>query len=394
MTGIEFRVPRNDHHTVDDFLARRPEGVNGIQVEVTNVDRHADLAAHAAELGLTVTVDPLTERLCHAGFNPERLPLGEVYPLDPAALSESAAQRATLTEQLISAQKIATALIPGQFFIETTADLDLNLLLVRQMAALDDRPLRPVIAISSKVFTPSAAASLAQAYAGAGVTTVELRVSPLGGQDEGSRKIRKVLAAIAQFHRHGISVSLAMSGIIGHTALALGLVDAFSVGVGYREQYNHKDAINRQIALDADDDGGEEDEEDDAKKGPRGAIAGIYLPALDLTVPRKTARQLYEETTIRRHLGCRIGPCANSLNGPLLDPRGHYLHALAHAVSQTLERPAPWRPTLLRDRLVRAQEVRTQVYAVMPEDIARPKARTVAALIDEIDRSTGHAKSA
>jgi hypothetical protein len=39
--SIEFRLDRNDHHTIEDFLATRPAHVSAIIVEASNLDRQA-----------------------------------------------------------------------------------------------------------------------------------------------------------------------------------------------------------------------------------------------------------------------------------------------------------------------------------------------------------------
>ena len=74
MAGIEFRVARGDHLKVEDFVATQPDGLAGVQLEVTNLDRHVDLAVATAAAGYDVVIEPMTERLCHPGFNPTRLP--------------------------------------------------------------------------------------------------------------------------------------------------------------------------------------------------------------------------------------------------------------------------------------------------------------------------------
>lgn len=109
--------------------------------------------------------------------------------------------------------------------------------------------------------------NLASEYAGAGITIIEVRFSPLGGDDEGIRKIRRVFTVLDEFREHGMNVTLGLSGTIGRAALALGHADAYSVGVGMMEKVNHAQTVARyRQAPDPD------------KEQGGGAAAGIYLP--------------------------------------------------------------------------------------------------------------------
>lgn len=395
MAGIEFRVARGDHLKVEDFVATQPAGLAGVQLEVTNLDRHVDLAIATAAAGFDVVIEPMTERLCHAGFNPARLPFGDLYPLDVATLASSAGDRAMVTEQVLAAQlPHATKVIPPHFFVESDEQLALNVALLRQAVAAigADRDVRPILAISSAYFQrPGVAMAIAEHYQAAGVRMLELRISPIGGQDEGPLKIRRTFAALRQLSASGLDVLLGCSGIVGHAAVALGMASSFSVGVGYREKYDHKSAIASQLAISEADDG---EYEEDAPSGPRGALAGVFIEAAQITVPRALARDFYANPVVRPQLRCTHPACAKSIDGPAVDPRAHYLHAQTAALASTLDRPSAWRPTLLKDRFVRAQEVRAQIWAQLPDDAVPPKARTLTSLIDEIDRGTRNALSA
>lgn len=170
---------------------------------------------------------------------------------------------------------------------------------------------------------------LAAEYAGAGIRAIETRFSPLGGDDEGIRKIRTTFGELDQFREHGMTVTLGLSGNIGRAALAMGHADAYSVGLGMLEKVNHAQTMARyRKAPDPDKDQG------------GGAAGGIYLPRLGATVSAKAARQLLSHTDIRTRVGCRIGGCRSSVTGPLDNRRAHYLHSRASEVADMLTRPA------------------------------------------------------
>lgn len=175
--------------------------------------------------------------------------------------------------------------------------------------------------------------------------------TPLGGDDESVAKIRSVFAIADAFTQAGIDVVLGQSGNIGHTAVALGHVAHYSVGVGLRERVDHAAAISRQKAPDK--------LIDSEEQGNRcGAVAGIYLPGPAATLGRRAGARLLGNTDIRTRIGCRIGKCGQSVNGPAADPREHYLPARAAEMATMLDKPAPWRATGEIDRLRHAAELR------------------------------------
>lgn len=388
MDGIEFRVPRQDHIVVEDFLATAPAAVRGIQLEVTNLDRHTDVATTARNAGKEVTVDPMTERLCHVGFAEDRVPFADLYPIDRLDLTRSASARAVLAERLVDLQRPhVTTYTPAGFFVADSDDVGLNLAMIHQTRALiPGEELRPILAIDSRYLAKKdVAATIARTYRDAGVNRLELRISPLGGHDMGPIKVRNTLATLAAFKTAGIDVLLAESGLIGHAATALDLANSFSVGVGYWEKYDHKTTVNRQVK------NAEPSEDEEEAGGPRGAQANVYLPGAEIAVPRKMAKLLYANTAVRSKLGCQTGKCSTAIDGPLADVRGHYLHSQALAVEAMLDQPAAWRPTLLRDRLAAAARRRDELWKALPADVVAPKSKTINSLIDEVDRRRGQA---
>ena len=138
-------------------------------------------------------------------------------------------------------------------------------------------PARAILTLSTRALT-QLTLDLAAEYAAAGLDTVEIRLSPFGGDDESLRKIRSAFAFLQTFHERGIHVTLGQSGNIGQTALALGYIDAYSVGIGMLEKVNHSQVVARHRREPGKDQGG--------------AAAGIYLPRLAATVPTAAAKDL------------------------------------------------------------------------------------------------------
>lgn len=378
MSGVEFRLGRNDHLVVEDFLSDGPAGVAGITVDAKYVDlqQAAIDAAHAANVA--VHVEPLTERLVAEGYSTRGLDYGIDTVINPAVHLASPTARAEFIESVVEPQlEVATAVTPPHFFVANDDALDLNLRLVQQTVQAFGPPVRPILAVQrTYIDQPDLPELIARRYRHAGAESIELRISPLGGEREGPIKLRSVFRILDGFRAAGMHVVVGSQGTIGETSLSLGLASGFSVGVGYRESYDHKSAISRQRAP---------RRTNSSSKGPRGPIAGVYLPSPAITIPRSVGKELYQDPAIRSRLICRLGACAEHVDGPIRDPRGHYLHARAADVSGVLAQPEQWRPMLQRDRLVGAVDLRELVNKRLPAKTNPLATRTLTTLISELD---------
>jgi hypothetical protein len=237
--------------------------------------------------------------------------------------------------------------------------------------------------VLSSRYPVAAAGALAAEYIAAGITELELRISPLGGENESVRKVRAAFALLDAFTSAGLLVTLGQSGNIGQVALALGHAGHFSIGIGMREKIDHVAAITRQKAPP------KQSEDGETQSG--GPTAGIYLPGLALTSKPRVGRVFLANTDIRTRVGCRLGICGTSVHGPGLDPRAHYLHARTHEVQQLLGRPQQWRHSSEVDRLRRALELRELINRNYLADGAKPiPTRTLGSLINDIEGERAH----
>lgn len=376
--GIQFRLGAGDHKPVEDFLSREYAGTSAITLD-TKAARHQHHAAAAAvDAGLDVYWEPGVERLAAPGFGLEKFPLWTGQPYDTDALSRDsgAGARAALVGLTVENHPSVTTHVTAPHFYVTddrTAHLNVDLAERTRLLVGNERPTRAVLTLSTTA-VGRLEVNLASEYAGAGITTIEVRFSPLGGDDEGIRKIRRVFTVLDEFREHGMNVTLGLSGNIGRAALALGHADEYSVGLGMMEKVNHAQTVARyRQAPDPD------------KEQGGGAAAGIYLPRLGATVSAKAARQLLQHTDIRTRIGCRIGSCRTSVTGPLDDRRVHYLHSRAGEVAEMLARPAPWRGSMEIDRLTEAIQLRDRVNEhYLSDDVRKLGTRTLHSLVDEI----------
>jgi len=275
--GVEFRLGHQEGHKVEDFLPRQPKGVSAITLS-TSCLRHQVAAAEAAiALEADVLLEPPSERLVAPGFELRDFDYGLSGLLNTAELSRDANARTQLVRDLVAAHPdTATLVTPPHFYVEDDHGSELNIALVEEMLQTSKREMRPVLLIN-RVYAEKHAAALAASYASAGISRPELRLTPVGGDDESLPRIQSVFAIYAAFTQAGIEVTLGASGNIGHAAVALGHVTHYSVGVGLLESVDYKATSNRQSAP-------PKPVED---KRNRGVIAGIYLPGLMLIVGRQ-----------------------------------------------------------------------------------------------------------
>lgn len=373
--GVEFRLGHGDHKVVEDFLTHHPAGVAAVVLD-PKAARHQEHAAEAAiEAGVEVYFDPATERLTGPGFDMPSLNYARNGLYDTVVLASDPRARAQLTEQVAQAHpSTVTRLTPPHFYVADTATARLNLDLAERMTHdHGSKPVRPVLLLSSRL-PLDVVRLIADDYAAAGFRDLEVRVTPLGGEEESARKILRAFGFLAAFTGNGIAVTLGRSGNVGQVAVALGHAAHFSVGIGMLERVNHAAQMTRQKAPPP---------EGGTGGGPQ---SGIYLPGIAYTAPPKVGKALLENTDLRTRVSCRIGICGSSVRGPLADPRAHYLHSRAHEAAALEERPPTWRATMETDRLRRALELRGLINrAYLPEDAPVLKTRTLSSLIDDIE---------
>lgn len=378
--GVQFRLGRQDNKRVEDFLARHPAGTSGIVLDPKWCRYQKTAAEAAVAAGVGVYFDPATERLTAPGFELPEVSYFEGAPYDVDQLTADPGGRARLVAQVVDSHpKEASVVTPPHFLVHDARSGNLNIVLAADTVNSTDKPVRATVLMTRRYAT-RAAGDLAAQYAQAGVRQVELRITPLGGDDESLAKIKSVFTIAEAFSALDLSVTLGLSGNIGQAAVALGHTEHYSVGVGMLERVDHAAAINRQAAPPKPTPEGEEDQ-----GGPRGAIAGIYLPGVAATVSRTAGRALLGHSDIRLRLGCRIDDCGRSVAGPMQDPRAHYLHARDYEMDQVLRQPPRWRATREIDRLRRAMELReliNQRYRL--PGVPELKTRTLRSLIEDI----------
>lgn len=379
--SVEFQLGHNDHHKVEDWLARDHDGAGAISLHVKSLEHQASVAHTARTSGLEVLVDPRTDRLAHEGFGLESIPGYRESGVSLAELAADIDARALLVKSVLDVQRQYATIVTPPYFFGDEKVARLNLALAEQAIQESDLPVRPIVPLKSRT-SQAFLRELSDEYARAGITSIDLRFSPLGGEADSIAKIRFVFAAADLFMSNGIDVTLGHSGNIGQVAFALGHVTGYSVGIGNLERVDLAGDYTRQATPPRLDENG--------RRIGGGLWEGVYLPGLAITVSKKRAEALLAHSDIRTKIGrCRIGGCANSLMGPTSDHRTHYLHSRAAEMAFLQNTPEKWRAEAETKRLRRALELRQLVNA---EYRARGelelKTRTLESLVDGIAEHT------
>lgn len=376
--SLQFNLGYNDQKVIEDFMSRKPAATNAIVLHPKAGTRQRAAAEAAAAVGAAVFWDPATELLSYPGFGLEKFPLwsGKRYDLDDLATSLPA--RAALVEQTIATHPgSATHLTAPHFYVDSDRSAALNVDLAEATLHQADRGVRAVL-VAKHRYAKVASKELAGLYRSAGVERIELQLSPFGGEDESLHKIADGFEIAQTFTDAGLHVTLGLSGNLGQVAVALGHAAAYSVGVGMLEHVNHQTKVKRRSTPP------KERTDDDSPQGP---LAGVYLPALAYTAPARVANQLMQHSDLRVRIGCRIGKCGTTVQGPLIDAREHYLHSRDTEMATMMEQPAGWRATSELERLRRALILRNRInrnYIAAGDPLI--KTRTLDGLIEDIER--------
>lgn len=240
------------------------------------------------------------------------------------------------------------------FFASDFGTLELNVELVKLTAHEygSDFEVRAVCSVFRPLLAePNRARTVVRLYAESGVSSVELRLSPLGKSDEGVQKIKSTFDILRAFREYDISVILGFQGVIGETAYAAGLIDGYSTGIGLNDRFDFA-AVKSSQKQNAQERSGGGDRRPRGRGAPR-----VLLPTAGVQVSKKVAETLFADRAIRARLACRLGDCANSIDGPLRFPLRHYLHDRAHTISEIDRLPRGWRAAQQRDRLQRSIEL-------------------------------------
>lgn len=378
--AIEFKVGSTDHKAIEDFLGGVPDGVDGVLFD-PRFQKFQQGAVEAARAARVPTYwDTGAERLFGDLYLDQ---YGKLYGLgqqSAGAVNASLTTRSAIVESVVSAQLdagVSRVVAPHVFVTDDTsfeATLNLARLTAEQFKAA---PIRTVLSGSRTYFTSEKRLRRAVvALEEAGVGTIDLRLSPLGGEDEGRTKIRGVVNALVDARPSNAHLVLGYQGVLGPSILALGLAQSYSVGVGMRESFDYASKLASERTL--------ANLKANGLRATGGAVAGVFIPQLAKTLPVKVAQRLLETPSVRARLACQLEGCRNSVDGPVHDTKRHYLHSRAADVVEIEAFPTAWRSNEQKNRLDRQIAMRKEVNLLLAES-ERVPVRTLETLRAELD---------
>ena len=380
---VEFRLGYRDHPAVEDALSVGLPGCSGIVLDLKYGARQTAVAAAAKRAGREVLWDPSTWRLSARGFQAEHCEYasGEALEAESLVLDKLAQRR--LVHQVWQAHSPAvTRFTPPYVQVWEPQHAILNRDMAKMTRSVAGADVRPVVILSSQLPIPLVE-EIASIYAQAGLDAIELRVTPLGGEDVGPQKVHDVRDMLRAFRNRGVRVVLGMSGSIGHTLTALGETDGYSVGVGMLESFDAASRLNRQVK-----------EYDTPPETVQGTQPGVYLAPLGQTLRKKAAAALLgPDAPTRVSLRCTNDCCRDTINGPLLDPRKHYLYTRTQEANLADERRAFG--THLAGEHDRLRRIRNKRLSLAQGKLNQtPATRTLDSLISLVDETLHAAETA
>jgi hypothetical protein len=181
-----------------------------------------------------------------AGHGLDKYPLWTGEPYSTDALSTDARARHSLVEKAVDSHPcVVTHVTTRHFYVTDDRTAHVNIDLAERTQLASTKATRTVVTISTTVLG-HLSMNLPAEYAVAGIRSIEVRLSPVGRDDEGIRKTSKAFSFLDEFRERGIGLTRGLSGNIGQAALALGHADAYSVGVGLLDKVNHAQTIARE----------------------------------------------------------------------------------------------------------------------------------------------------
>lgn len=304
--GLYFRAARNDHVPLATLLAQGRRAMHGVVVEAIRMDRHAELVNAANDARIETILDPSTAAAATLGGHGKshgQLPWGVPSPDQVEHFSGlQGAKRVDEIAKFAVEHNFSEAMAPTHL----VKGIDDPWLAIdrenaeRFRTALDRVGGRKVgmiypLCVSYKVFrTPALREALIDELHGIPADALWLRVEGMG-HDCTPSGLRNYLDAARDFAQLDLPVVAdQMGGLPGLALLAAGVVGGLSCGLATGQSFStghwHKPREGE----------------------PFMAPSPVYLAELDLFLPRKAAKELFEKNLrLRGHLGCGDSDCCH-----------------------------------------------------------------------------------
>ena len=380
--GLYIRAGRIDQKELQSFITSGAAAFTGVVFEAKRVVAQRELLSLVLDRGLDAVLDPQTQAMATIGGYAKSMDGLLWSKKRPHALDDlaTAFQQRQLAEEIAKfvvlhgfTQVIApTHLIAGPddpwLAIDIASTNALRAALERQGAG--HVQLHYSLALSYEAFrtAPKRLAVLEQLRR-AMIDGLWLNI-PSCGSDSSPTAITRYGDAAADFHALGVPiVADHAGGLMGLSLLAFGAVGGLSHGVTLGERFDtgswHKVPEGRAF----------------------GAKTRVYMPMLDLMLPRVDAERFFEKGggRARSAFGCRdTNCCRRGIDDMLQAPARHFLYQRTQQVAGLGQIPESIRPSqFLEEHLRPASDAAlVAVKLSLPDDLALKTARQAKRLND------------
>ncbi|RLJ16771.1 hypothetical protein DJ030_09950 [bacterium endosymbiont of Escarpia laminata] len=328
--GLFIRSEYNDQRALLDFLHTQKVGFNGVVFNAVHVESQNELLEHVLDRKIDAILDPKTQEMGAIGRYTEKLgalPWGANRPHTPNDFSHIATKHrlvASLTDYCL--EKGFTQILAPTHYLKDVEDewLQIDLDLTRRLWNRLDKSGGDKVDLIYSLTIPyktlrdhKQRRMLVNQLKTVPMDMLWLKIDHLGADATAPKTINYISCA-ADFHELGIPiVADYIGGFPALALLAFGAVGGIAHGITNRERFSasdwHKPSDNRG----------------------RAPQRRIYVPQLDLMIPRQQAEKLFESFPKARSLfGCQDKKCCQRGTTDMVDkPAHHFLYQRTQKVA-------------------------------------------------------------
>jgi hypothetical protein len=380
--GLYIRAGRLDHKEVQNFITSGAAAFNGVVFEAKRVAHQRELLSLVLERGLDALLDPQTQAMATVG--------GYAKGMDGLAWSKKRPHTledfAQPLQQHQAAMAIAefvvkhgftqvlapTHLISGPDDPWLQVDIALTQALrtaLRRLGA-EHVQVHYSLALTYEVFrTPRKRIDVLNRLRGLELDGLWLNIAG-SGSDTTPTGVTRYADAATDFHALGVPIIAdRCGGLVGLSLLAFGAVGGLAHGVTLGERFNASSWLKK------------------AESKPFGPQIRVYVPQLDILLPRVDAERFFEKGggRARTAFGCRNTNCCHrGVDDMLQSPARHFLYQRTHQVAGLGQIPESLRPgEFLEEHLRPASDIALLGTKLdLPEDLTQKVARQAKRLND------------
>lgn len=367
--GMYIRAGRLDQKDLQNFIGSGALSFTGVVFEAKRVGQQKELLSLVLERGLDAVLDPQTQAMATIGGyapNMDKLPWSQKRPhtIDDFATEFKQRQLVDQIAQFAVEHGFTQILAPTHLITEPDdAWLTIDILLTNTLRVALERnggshiQVNYSLALGYEAFrtAPKRIAVLDQIQR-AQIDSLWLNIAGCGS-DSSPTAITRYGDAAADFHSLSVPiVADHAGGLMGLSLLAFGAVGGLSHGVTLGERFDTSGW----------------------RKKPEGSAFGakirVYIPQIDLMLPRVDAEKLFEAGggRARSAFGCRDTNCCHrGIEDMLQTPARHFLYQRTQQVAGLGQIPESIRPSQFLEEHLRpasdAALVATKL--ALPEDL-------------------------